>query len=51
MAIWFYSHRVDFNRKFLKQKFLVETEQEVGEIIPLASENDIWLQTSYFNIM
>ena len=55
MAVWFCSHRVDYSRKFLKQEFLVKIEQEVGEIIllwliSLASENDIWLQTSYFNI-
>ena len=33
MAVWFCSHRGDYSRKFLKQEFLVKTEQEIGEII------------------
>ena len=35
MAVQFCSHRVDYSKKFLKQEFLVKTEQKIDEIILL----------------
>ena len=33
MAVSFCSDGVNYRQKFLKQEFLVKTEQEIGEII------------------